>query len=130
MSPSTTPMFGMVATSSNKGIKMDGPTIPFTVNDLFRPSPRLFMVYHVASAGYDIFTPMGAILGGGVGLLLKGTGAGVTYFAANGGLVGGALGISMGLAGLYGKASQGEALEPLPWNDDGIKTRVDGLAHN
>jgi hypothetical protein len=54
----------------------------------------------------------------------------VTSFAANGGLVGGALGISLGLAGLYGKASQGEALQPLPWNDDGIQTRVDGLAHN
>lgn len=110
---------------------MDGPKIPWTVADLFASSPKVAMVYHVGGAGYDVFNPTGSLLGGVVALgkFRGGTGPYVSYIAT-GGLVGGALGITLGLAALYSRASQGEALEPLPWNEDGIQTRVNGLRHN
>ena len=110
---------------------MDGPKIPWTVADLFASSPKVAMVYHVASAGYDVFNPTGSLLGGivALGMYRGGTGPYVTYIA-RGGLVGGALGATLGLAGLYSKAIQGEALEPLPWNEDGIQMRVRGLQQN
>jgi hypothetical protein len=111
---------------------MDGPTIPWTVADLFVSPPKLAMVYHVSSAGYSVFNPTGSLLGGvlALGSMARGGTGPYTPLIANGGLVGGALGITLGLAGLYSKARQGEALEPLPWNDDGIQMRVNGLQHN
>ena len=111
---------------------MDGPTIRWTVADLFVSPPKLAMVYHVSGAGYDVMNPAGSLMGGVVALGRMARGGTGPYlpWIANGGLVGGALGITCGLAALYSRARQGEALEPLPWNEDGIQMRVNGLQHN
>lgn len=118
----------MSSTAKATVIKMDGPTIPWTVADLFLWSPhRQAMVYHVMVTPLAVFNPVGAFIGGAVGLF---RGYRLIPVIANGGLVGGALGMTLGLTALYNKASQGEGLKPLPWNDDGIQMRVSGLQHN
>lgn len=107
-------------------IKMDGPIIPWTVADLFHKPPKLAMAYHVVSAGYDALNPMGALLGGGLGLVRGNP----VVAMARGGLVGGGLGMVVGAAGMYSKSLEGDALKPLPWNDEGIATRVAGVQTN
>jgi hypothetical protein len=128
-------------------LSMDGPKIPWTVSDLFASPPRLAMVYHVIVTSYNVFNPMGSIMAGG--LLLT---AGRSFVSsrhqqavaipsasksqlllrsmANGGLIGGILGITLGLGALYSKSRQGESLQPLPWNEEGIQTRVSGIQQN
>jgi hypothetical protein len=120
---------------------MDDPQVKWTIADIFASPPRLAMVYHVMGTSYDVFNPVGAIAGSlfGTVSLLRNKSAAIDAASksrmllksiANGGLIGGALGITLGLAALYGKSRQGEKLEPLPWNEDGIQTRVSGIRHN
>lgn len=116
--------------SGGASIKMDGPTVPYTIADVFLSSPRLAITYHVAGVSYDIFTPLGAIVGGAAGIVGGSSSSSTTRAVANGSLVGGALGMTLGLAALYSKAQQGDSLQPLPWNDDGIQTRVNGISQN
>lgn len=108
---------------------MDGPTVPWTVADLFKSPSRLALTYHVMSTPYDVLSPVGGMVGGAA-FLTTGVGTTLARSVAMGGLTGGAVGMTLGLAGMMSKARQGEALEPLPWNDDGIQTRVQGIQNN
>jgi len=113
---------------------MDGPVIQHTVADLFQFNSRLFMTYHVSSAGFQALGTVGSLVGGalyGVGLLLHRPFL-PTVWAVMGtsGLVGGAAGAGLGLSGMAATAAQGPAATPVPWTDEGIQQRVDGLRHN
>ena len=44
-------------------------------------------------------------------------------------LAAGGVGMLMGLGGMQSIARKGEKASP-PWNEDGIRNRVDGLSHN
>jgi hypothetical protein len=46
------------------------------------------------------------------------------------GLVAGGVGAACGLALVANAARKGESNAPLPWNDECIQMRVDGLSHN
>ena len=110
---------------------MDGPSVKWTVADICKPYPRLFMVYHVIGTPYDVFTPVGTVLGG----LLYTVGVVRPFPSAlammgTSGLVAGCSGALLGCAGLAKAAWLGEAASPTPWNKDGIQQRVDGLSHN
>jgi hypothetical protein len=126
--------------------KMDGPVVRWTVNDLFKcnSDPRLYLGYHVVAAGFDALAPVGCLLGAGV---WYGGGASrlflsrrpypptttTTSLLSSMGTFGfgaGCLGMMLGAAGMYDKARQGAAASPLPWTNDGIQQRVDGLSHN
>jgi hypothetical protein len=110
---------------------MDGPSVNFTVNDLLRSKPRLFIAYHVTVTPFALSSPFGALVGGalyGFGRMRKfpsvHAAMGVTSLAA------GCLGSAIGLAGLGYAASRGPNATPTPWNEVGIQQRVDGLSHN
>jgi hypothetical protein len=113
--------------------KMDGPVVRWTINDIFKGNNRLFLGYHVTTAGFDALAPIGCLLGGvmyGTGLFRQPYLS--TSLLSSMGTVGlgvGCLGMTIGAAGMYSKASQGAAASP-PWTDDGIQQRVDGLSHN
>ena len=110
---------------------MDGPSIRWAVMDTVAQSPSQAMVYHVVNAGYGVGNPVGSLVGGIVALaMLRGRKGSYLTYISNGGLIGGALGMTFGLSGLYAQSLRGEACEPLPWNEDGIQMRVNGLRHN
>lgn len=108
---------------------MDGPIVHWTVADLFKSDKKTFMKYHVMESGYGALTPVGTILGGII------YGVGVRPFPSalqmmgTTGLVTGVAGMILGLTRMNKVAAQGENA-PLPWTDDGIQNRVDGLSHN
>jgi len=87
------------------------------------------MTYHVMSAGYDAFTPVGATVGGILYGIRWRPFPSVLAMMGTGGLIGGSLGMVLGLTTMQKKARQGESASP-PWNDEGIQQRVDGLSHN
>ena len=98
---------------------MDGPTMKWAPNDLLRSNPRAFMTYHVMMSGYDYLTPLGVLIGGGIGLtpLKKRIFPRMTAVQAAG-----TVGFGAGLAGMclgYGLMYKiSTAKEPkLPWND-------------
>lgn len=110
---------------------MDGPTVKWTVADLFGRPPMLGMVYHVMSSGYDFITPVGAAMGiilypvglrpfGAVSLLQQ---------AGNFGLMGGGLGMTLGAAKLTSIVSKGVD-QPRPWDEEGMQDRLRGVQHN
>lgn len=115
---------------------MDGPVVAHTVADLFRSHPRTFMTYHVMSAGYGALTPLGV----GTGAILYYTGlyrplpqSSALTNLATAGLVAGGAGLCLGLYKQQRIARQ-QVTAPyknkLPWTDEGIQQRVDGLSHN
>ncbi|KAL3790955.1 hypothetical protein HJC23_004937 [Cyclotella cryptica] len=108
---------------------MDGPKVNWTVADTFRPNPHTAMTYHVMSAGYSAFTPLGAA----IGALLYGAGwrrfPSVWATMGSTGLVAGGLGLLAGLGGMQSTAKKGEKAK-IPWTEEGIQQRVDGLSHN
>ena len=111
---------------------MDGPTVKWAPNDIFKSRPRLFMAYHVMNSGYNYLTPLGVIIGGVVGL----SPLGAKYLgkftplqiAGNGGIIAGALGGTLGLGAMYRISNSKNP--KIPWTDEGIQQRVDGLSHN
>lgn len=118
---------------------MDGPVVAHTVADLFRSHPRTFMTYHVMSAGYGALTPLGV----GTGAILYYTGlyrplsssssSSALANIATAGLVAGGAGLCLGLYKKNQIARQqvtAPSKNKLPWTDDGIQQRVDGLSHN
>lgn len=109
---------------------MDGPVVPWTVADLFKSSPRLYMAYHTMGSGFDFFTPLGTMIGGG--LYAAGWRPYPTALSMMGtsGLVAGGVGMACGLAALANSARKGEANTPIPWNDECIQMRVNGLSNN
>ena len=112
---------------------------------MFRPRPcrrasrtsswlstdRLQHTYHVVSVGFGALTPIGAALGGALwysgvykpfptALPMLGTA----------GLVAGGAGMAIGYFGMRAVASKGADASPIPWTEDGIQQRVNGLSHN
>jgi hypothetical protein len=109
---------------------MDGPTVPWTVADLFKANPRWFMAYHTMGAGYDFLTPIGTLLGGGLYTAGWRPYPSVLAMMGTSGLVAGGAGMMLGMAALANTARKGEDNTPLPWNDECIQMRVNGLSHN
>jgi hypothetical protein len=110
---------------STSPVSMDGPKVPWTVADLFYRPPLLALTYHVSSAGYDFFTPVGAVVGGVTSVFRSGS---TIQYVANGGLIGGATGITLGLVGMFAASKNPNA--KLPFDGDGLQTRAQGLKHN
>jgi hypothetical protein len=108
---------------------MDGPKVSWTPFDTFKPNPKSAMTYHVMAAGYSAFNPLGAT----AGAVLYGLGwrRFPTLMAAMGsaGLAAGGVGMLMGLGGMQSTAKKGEKAS-IPWTEEGIQQRVDGLSHN
>ena len=69
-----------------------GPVVNWTVADVFKSDPRKFMTYHVMSAGYDLFTPVGAAVGGVLHFIRWRPFPSVLAMMGTTGLVGGGLG--------------------------------------
>lgn len=109
--------------------KMDGPTVPWTVADLFVKNPKAAMAYHVASAGYDLLTPVGVAVGGLLSFTPLGKNSTPLRMMATSGLMAGCTGIASGLMAMQATANKGNEASP-PWNEDGIQQRVNGLQHN
>lgn len=109
--------------------KMDGPTVPWTVADLFVKNPRVAMAYHVAGAGYDVLTPVGVIAGGLLSFTPLGKNSTPLRMMGTTGLIAGCTGMAVGLLGMSATASKGNEASP-PWNEEGIQQRVNGLKHN
>jgi len=109
---------------------MDGPVVKRTVNDLFAGSPRLFMTYHVMGSGWDYMVPFGTIIGGAAyGLGYRPLPA-LQQVMGTAGLGFGCFGMCAGLGLMTKTALAGQGRTGLAWDDDGIRTRVDGLRNN
>jgi len=108
---------------------MDGPTVQWTVNDLFKGDNKKFMTYHVMESGYAALTPVGTLLGG----VLYGVGvrplSSALRMMGTVGLITGVGGMMLGLTRMNVTAAKGEAASP-PWTEDGVQNRVDGISHN
>lgn len=109
---------------------MDGPVIRSTVADIFLSNPKLYLSYHVMSAGWQIVGPVGVLVGGGIYAIGYRPYTNVYQMMGTASLITGSMGIIMGGMGLRGKAMKGELATPIPYNTDGIQQRVDGLRHN
>ena len=112
--------------------KMDGPSVKWAPNDIFRGNPKAFLTYHVMGSGYNYFTPLGVTVGGITAMtpLKKSLFPRLTALQAAGtvGFGAGLCGMLMGYGAMYRISI---AKEPkLPFDEDGIQTRVDGLSHN
>lgn len=112
---------------------MDGPTIRWAPNDLFKGSPRAFLTYHVTSSGYAYMSLLGVTMGGVTSLipsLQKRMFPRLTALQAVGtmGIGAGFGGILLGLGAMY---SVSQTPTPkIPFTDEGIQQRVDGLSNN
>jgi len=112
---------------------MDGPTIKWTVADLFLARPRVALTYHVSTSGWSYMVPVWMTLGG---LLNVATPVRARFFptltslqfVGNSGLIGGVFGACAG-AGLMYAMSKKEDIA-IPFTDEGIQQRVDGLHYN
>jgi hypothetical protein len=115
----------VLATSSS----MDGPSVAWTVNDLFKFDNRSFLLYHCMFSGYDFCTPLGALIGGFVMPRTSKFAHLTTIQAAGtGSAIAGGIGLTLGFLALVGTAYSKDPA--IPFDDDGIKMRVDGLSHN
>jgi len=114
---------------------MDGPTVKWTVGDLLLErkdlDPRAYIVYHGLSTGWSAFAPVGAVIGGalcyGLGWRPMKTSAATVGTAA---MIGGGTGMALGMTFLSSVSAKGEKAKPIPWNDEGIQQRVDGIRTN
>lgn len=112
---------------------MDGPTIPHTTADLFLGNKYAFLTYHVSSAGFHALGTVGSLLGGamyGAGLFRGGSAINLLSMMGTAGLVGNAAGTALGLTRLAVTAQKGVTATPIPFNEEGVQQRVDGLQHN
>ena len=95
---------------------MDGPLMKWAPADVFKSDPRTFMTYHVMSAGYDAFTPLGCAVGGILyGMRWRPFPSALSMMGTVG-LVAGCTGMLVGLGGMQKKAKMGDGASP-PWND-------------
>jgi hypothetical protein len=108
---------------------MDGPSVAWTVADLTKVNNKFFMTYHVMASGYDYLTPLGCAIGAGA-LPYTSKFSTLTRLqaAGTGGLIGGTAGMGLGFM-LMMKIANSKSPK-LPWDEDGIQTRVDGISHN
>lgn len=110
---------------------MEDARIPWTVADLFRGNDKLFVLYHAMGTSWDLSTPVGCVVG--AGLHVVSSSAATSSFLQTVGTTGlgvGCLGMLAGAALLVQKASQGAALTPIPWTDEGIQQRAVALSRN
>ena len=108
---------------------MDGPSISWTVNDLFKYNNRVFLLYHCMSSGFDVLIPVGGLIGAfALPRTSKFSHLTRLQAAGTGSALAGGLGMSLGALAMLRVAYSKDP--PLPFDDDGIKTRVDGLSHN
>ena len=119
----------LLATSSSDSSSMDGPYCKYTANDIFGFNSKLYLTYHVMGAGYDFLSPVGCLVGG-VALPYFSRFKDLTRLQAvgTGGIIGGTVGMTCGLL-LLGGMSQSKNPK-IPFDDDGIDTRVNGLKYN
>ena len=112
---------------------MDGPVVRWAPNDMFHDHPRTFLTYHVMQSGYAYLTPVGATVGG---LVVGMTPLRTKWFPQKSALqLAGTAGFGAGLAGCmlgFGliKSMEASGKGRLPFDDDGITMRRDGLSHN
>lgn len=108
---------------------MDGPSVSWTVADLFSVNNRLFMTYHVMGSGYDYLTPLGCAIGAfALPKIERFSNLTKLQAAGTGGLVAGGTGMTLGFLAMVGTAYSTNPR--LPWTEDGIQMRVDGLRQN
>jgi hypothetical protein len=112
---------------------MDGPTMKWAPNDILKGNPRAYLAYHVATAGYAYMSLLGVTLGGVTSMipsLKTRTFPKLTALQAAGtvGFGAGVGGILLGLGAMY-MVSKSESPK-IPFTDEGIQQRVDGLSHN
>jgi hypothetical protein len=109
---------------------MDGPVVKWTIADIFTSNNNLFMTYHVMGAGWDIFAPVGSMLGGALyGAKVYRPQPKLLASMGEVGFVLGCCGMVLGYTRMKMTAAKGEAASP-PWTEDGVQNRVDGLRHN
>jgi hypothetical protein len=83
------------------------------------------MVYHVIGTPFDVFTPVGVVLGAGLYATGRKVGPSLLSTAGTVGLVTAAVGVSLGCARLAKTALiDKENSQPLPWDDHGIHDRA------
>jgi hypothetical protein len=123
---------------------MVDPTVQYTVHDLLRSHPKLFLTYHVISTPFDVFNTIGVVSGAGLygigfrsvperlisSKFMMSTTSRLAVMSATTGLAFGCVGMALGATALTNLAMKGESATPTPFNEDGIKQRVNGLAHN
>jgi hypothetical protein len=123
---------------------MDGPRIPFTVHDFFHGNPKLFITYHVVTTSFFLFSTMGSVVGAGLyGLGLRtiparlitpaviaSSTSTLAVITSTTGLAFGCLGMVLGVAKFSQIIRKGENATPIPYNDEGVQRRVNGLSHN
>ena len=87
-------------------------------------------MYHCMGSGYDLFTPVGCLVGGAVLPRVSKQFSHLTPLQAAGtaGVVAGGVGMGLGLLALVGTATSKHPR--TPWTEEGIQMRVDGLSHN
>lgn len=108
---------------------MDGPSVSWTVGDLFKFNNKVFLTYHCMGSGYDFLTPVGCLLGATIlPRMSKFSHLTPLQAAGTGGIVAGGAGMGLGLLALVGTATSKNP--KIPWTNDGIQMRVDGLSHN
>jgi hypothetical protein len=114
----------VLATSS-----MDGPSVPFAPNDLFKFNNKMFMLYHVMGSGYDYLTPIGCLVGAAtIPLFPKYQHFTRLQAAGTGAIIAGCTG--MGLGALAMASNMAKTEPKLPFDKAGWQQRVDGLSHN
>lgn len=115
----------IMATSS----AMDGPSVPFAPNDLFKFNTTLFMIYHCSISGYDYLSPLGCAIGTfAVPVIPRFRDLTRLQAAGTGAILAGGTGMGLGCLALINIATMKEP--KLPWDEGGRQNRVDGLCHN
>ena len=123
---------------------MDGPKVPFTVHDLFRNNPKASLTYHVMCTPFCVFNTMGNVVGAGLyglGLhtipvriissaLMTSSTSSLAVVSSTTGLAFGCVGMVLGIGKLSQVIMKGENATPIPYNDEGVQQRVNGLSHN
>lgn len=123
---------------------MDGPKVPYTVHDMLLSNPKAFLTYHVMSTPFFLFNTMGSVVGAGlygIGLrtiparliapaFITSSTSRLAVVTSATGLTFGCLGTLLGVAALSRVAMKGEDATPIPYNDEGVQQRVNGLSHN
>jgi hypothetical protein len=108
---------------------MDGPSVPFAPNDLFKFNPTLFLIYHCMDSGYNYMTPLGCAIGAfAVPLIPRFKDLTRLQAAGTGANLAGGIGMGLGCLALINIATKKEPR--LPWDEGGRQNRVDGLSYN
>lgn len=118
-----------ISTKSIFACSMDGPSVSWTINDIFKFDNRIFLLYHCMGSGYDYFTPLGCLIGGlALPRTSKFSHLTALQAAGTGSAVAGGIGLTLGLMSLVGKANSKDPA--IPFDSAGIQRRVDGISHN